>query len=77
MFIDESVHHPGLGRLLLLPVGLRKKTAEMLSCPAGPSPTFNFVPCDALHLVPSGCRRGAGLFHTEGAGALAGLTRPV
>ena len=44
MFVDESVHHPGLGRLLLLPVGLRKKAAEMLSCPAGPSPAFNFVP---------------------------------
>lgn len=51
MFIGESVHHPGLGRLLLLPVGLRKKTAEMLSCPAGPSPAFNFVPCDALLLI--------------------------
>lgn len=51
MFVDESVHQPGLGRLLLLPVGLRKKTAEMLSCPAGPSSAFNFVPCDALFLI--------------------------
>lgn len=51
MFVDESVHHPGLGRLLLLPVGLRKKTAEMLSRPAGPSPAFNLVPCDALLLI--------------------------